>query len=80
MKSAGLKIIRLPLPLAFSERRSELIFLATGTKPKVEMSLGESRELLYLPGKDLRFISHLLANLTFVQTLKMLAAKGHLSF
>lgn len=79
MKSAALKIIRLPLPLAFPERRLKLIFLATHTKPKVEMSLGESRELLHLLGKDLWFISHLLANLTFVQTLKMLAAKGNLS-
>lgn len=58
MKSAALKLIRLPLPLAFSERRSKLIFLATDTKPKVEVSLGESRELLHFWGKDVWFISH----------------------
>lgn len=71
-----MKIIRLHLPLTFSER-SKLIFLATDTKPKVEVSLGESTDLLHLLGKDLWFISHLLVNLTFVQTLKMLAAKGN---
>ena len=37
-----MKIIRLHLPLAFSER-SKLICLATDIKPKVEVSLGRKQ-------------------------------------
>lgn len=79
MKSAGLKIIRLPLPLAFSEGNSELIFLATGTKPKVEMSLGKAENFYtFRKGPSIHF--SLAGESNICQTLKMLAAKGNLSF